>query len=1040
MNWRLGLDLGETSIGWCAFRLDEKVKEVESFLDAGVRIFPSSRDPKSKEPLAVARRLARQKRRQLMRKGRRLKSCIEYLHQLEIMPDDGPARDKVFALDPYESRAKAAAGLADDLELARALSHLAKRRGFRSSRKDLVEDDKTGGSLREGMSLLKEQLGQLTLGQLLWQWRQIGSGKVRFRRGSPYYPERWMYEREFDQIRAANESRLSPFQWDRLRDFILFYQRPLKPQERGKCAIRFEEGLERAPRCLPSFERYRLWECINNLRWFDDAGEEQVLSHQERQKAFLEMSKRKSLAFNSLGRKLKLPGFRLFNLDSDTRPNLEGCPTEASFKKAKFPGWDAMTLEQKDAVVLLLLDFDDDERARKQCGALGLDLDSSKTLDERLDSLADAWNTEVPVLTGLMKILDRDRAPGRFCAEILREITPIMATLGCGHDHALTKELGYTLARDEWESCEKLPYYGAVLRQAVMFGDPNFDSGLQPEKHFGKIGNPTVHVALNQLRVIVNALIERYGRPVQIVVEVARDLKMGQKAKREYQKVLKSNADRNEDARKKLIENGQAPTPYNVLKMKLWIELGQDSVDRRCVFSGKQISLKTLFAPESPVEIEHILPFSRTYDDSYMNKTLCFREANSLKGNRSPFEAFGNGQAEGRGADYCWERIWSRASKLPAKKRDRFRKDAMQEPVEGGWIARQLNDTAYISRQAAIYLKTICTDVWTIPGRFTAMLRREWQLLPLLGDDRKKNRDDMRHHSVDAFVVGLTSRSLLMFLSRLNKRGIPVAAELLDRHKSKGVLPLADLRDAFADHLDRMLVSFKPDHGVNKRFYKDTAYGIVHDDPKISQNLVSRKSAEQLKPTDVKAVRDPFLRMLLQGLDPSGLAKRLSELGVKRVRLLESNSSINRVPSASFKAYALDGYVWCDVWVVPGGMKRVEWTFVTYLQAMALETGALTLDELRREAKVHPAAKRLIRLRKNDAFRLRFGESDRVFRVVMLEATTNRIAFRPLALAGSDGTREARKSVSVLVKAGIEKVNIGPLGRERNYAPGRGDR
>ena len=257
LKWRLGLDLGETSVGWCAFRLDDSGQNVESFLDAGVRLFPSGREPKSNEPLAVARRLARQKRRQSDRKGKRLQQAILLLEEFGLLPAPGPKRDEVFAIDPYLARAKAAQGKASDFELGRALAHLAKRRGFRSSRKDLTEDEKTGGLLREGISKLQDELQGRTLGELLWSWQQDPVKSVRFRRGSEYYPERWMYNSEFETIKEANLKRLKEEQWIQIGERTIFYQRPLQPVERGKCSVRHDRA--RAPPCLPSFEYYRLW-------------------------------------------------------------------------------------------------------------------------------------------------------------------------------------------------------------------------------------------------------------------------------------------------------------------------------------------------------------------------------------------------------------------------------------------------------------------------------------------------------------------------------------------------------------------------------------------------------------------------------------------------------------------------------------------------------------------------------------------------------------------------------------------------------------
>lgn len=1029
MNWRLGVDLGETSLGWCAFLLDSERGEPCGFLDAGVRIFPSGRDPKSREPLAVSRRLARQRRRQLDRRMRRQRATVKFLVDVNLLPASEVERKEVFEMDPYRCRAFAATGEATPYEVGRALAHLAKRRGFRSSRKDVTDEEKTGGSLREGISRLKSELGDKTLGQLLWGWQQEKGRSVRFRKGSDVYPERWMYQKEFDLLAEVNKSLLSDLQWAQLRDRLVFFQRKLRPVERGKCAVRHE--LDRAPTCLPSYELYRTWENVNNLRWIDEDGNEHRLDDAQRHAFVGILVKAKSKKFSDLGE--SLPKFSYFKQASEIRPSLEGCPVTVEFTKAKLPGWAQMSLEEKDAVVSLFLDLDNQERSRPLAKRLGVHLDASEDFFVRLQSLAEAWGIDVSLAAKLAKLADNTRGSCSYCPELLREVIPIMEEKGCSHKVALELELGYPSMRDEWNgSLDELPYYGEVLRRSCLFADPAADQKTNPELHFGKIGNPTVHVALNQLRVVINALIYKYGKPSQIVLELARDLKNGQKAKKEILKQQLEDKKRNDRARTKLEEHGLTVNRNNLLKMKLWEELGEDSVERRCVFSGQLISFNQLFSTSSTIEVEHILPFSRTYDNSISNKTLAFKGANTLKSNRSPFEAFGNGQHENRG--YVWEDILRRSKVLPLRKRQRFESAAIGMLDGEEWLGRQLQDTAYVSKQAALYLRSICNKVWTIPGRLTGFLRSQWELLPLLGQEREKNRDDHRHHAVDAFVVGLTSRSLYNYLSRASGRGLPVARELLDRHKSQGEIPLAELRDAFAQRLDTMLVSFKPDHNVNQRFVKDTAYGVVASDGKSALNLVTRVQVDSLEKAPILRGRQ-FQSLLGDKSNAQQVKSSLSEAGARRVRVLSSNASVKSFDSAPYKAYALDGYAWCDVWRLNDPKKSIKVVFVNYWEALQIQLGKLSRERFR-PVGGHEARK-LMTLRKDDAFRL--SGSNAVFRVVKFKATQNSLVFEPLHLSGEKDKYHIKKSINVLVKEGIQRLSISPIGgvgRDASYRRG----
>lgn len=1030
MNWRLGLDLGETSIGWCAFQLHSETGEPQAVIDSGVRIFPSGREAKSNEPLAVARRLARQKRRQLDRKGRRLKDALKALEESGLLPTALEERNQVFALDPYHCRALAVQGKATNHQLGRALAHLAKRRGFRSSRKDLSDEAATGGSLREGMSALAEELRRAggTLGQLLWSWQQDPKMKVRFRRGSTFYPERWMYQEEFRAIREANSGALASELWERVGQTI-FLQRPLKPVERGKCCVRTD--LERAPKCLPSFEVYRLWENINNLRWFDTQNTMHELSTPQRKEIFRAMVKVKGKAFSALGK--KLPDFAFFNLASEIRPTLEGCPVHYHFTKAKFPGWEKLSLEQKDDIVNLLLDIDDDARTRPQLEKLGLELDLNEDVRGRLRQLGECWQVDEDVLHGLFKKVDSLSGVANFCPELLREIIPIMAEKGVGHRSAICDELGYSLPSDLLDgSWDRLPYYGEILRQAVLFAQPEADPNTEPEKHFGRLGNPTVHRALNQVRLIVNALMDEYGKPDQVVVELARDLKLSRQAKLEILKAQRDHKSLNDRARTILQEQNLPITYTNLLKVKLWEELGEKSVERRCVFSGKLISLGLLFANDSPVEIEHILPFSRTFDDSPANKTLCFKEVNTLKGNRSPYEAFGQDQASDRGI--YWSELAQRAQNLPFNKRRRFTENAMEAFEDDKWISRQLNDTAYLSRQTTKYLNAICKKVWSVSGRLTQLLRRHWRLNHLLGDDGEKNRADHRHHAIDAFVVGLTSVSLIQHVAKASRNDQVIAGDLLD--KRNPTLPVGELKDEFAHILQRMLVSFKPDHSVNQRFFAETAYGLVHEEPKQPFNIVTRATVESIESGKQSRIRDSHLRDIYETAGGGGQGvKALQQLGIKRVRMLKTNSSVQKIPSAPYKAYALDGYAWCDIWRLPGAEDKVVPVFVTYLDALRIERDQLSPDQL----KPHPAAKRLMRLRKDDLVRFQVDGSSKAMRVVKYHTPSGSIVFVP---ANSSNLKElhVKRTAQGLLKLGLQKLHVTPLGKEGRHAPDCGDR
>ena len=130
MDYILGLDLGETSLGWSVVELDKNggMSRLERM---GVRIFSDGRDSKTKEPLAVARRTARGMRKRRDRYVMRRETLTNKLIKYGLMPENEAERKALERLNPYELRVR---GLDEKLlpyELGRALFHINQRRGFK---------------------------------------------------------------------------------------------------------------------------------------------------------------------------------------------------------------------------------------------------------------------------------------------------------------------------------------------------------------------------------------------------------------------------------------------------------------------------------------------------------------------------------------------------------------------------------------------------------------------------------------------------------------------------------------------------------------------------------------------------------------------------------------------------------------------------------------------------------------------------------------------------------------------------------------------
>ncbi len=829
LNYRLALDLGTTSIGWCLLKLN-KLHEPVAIIRMGSRIFSDGRHPKDGSSLAVARREARQMRRRRDRLLKRKQAMTHALIDLGFFPQDEDQRQALTQLNPYQLRKK---GLYEELsgaEFARALFHINQRRGFLSNRKTDSKDSESG-LLKKSIKTLRDKLEQENC-QTLGEWlanrhEQRLSVRARLRgatqkdKAYDFYADRAMVAHEFETLwqkqRQYKPELFTQAAHDKLQDILLF-QRPLKPARPGRCTLLPEE--ERAPLALPSVQQFRIYQEINNLRILNDLQAEKTLTMEQRDIISDLLAQKRDVSFTEIIKKLGQPGSARFNLQDIKRTSLKGNITniQLSNKNAFGKEWYRFSLEQQDEIVTQLLD-------EPSISTLCDWLQKYTNIDpEQAQQIAD-----ISLSSGYSHL--SSKAINKVLPELKKDVIPFSAAVtkaGLGSHSALSH------ADQTGEIMDRLPYYGIPLSRHVGFAKEN---PRNEEERYGKIANPTVHIGLNELRKVVNALINKYGHPQEVIIEVTRDLKLSHSKKLELQKEQaqrqKQNQQYIEDACKVLQLNpdnlSKSQRREISQKIQLWIELNPNASDRCCPYSGEQISIQKLLSNE--VEIEHILPFSMTLDDSMNNKTVSMRHANRDKGNRSPYDAFGNSN------HYDYEAILARTTRMPRAKRKKFAPDALQhwQDEEQGFIARALNDTAYFSRIAREYLTLICppNKVHAIPGRLTAMLRGKYGLNKLLSGTELKNRNDHRHHALDAAVIGITDRSLLQKVSTASAH----ARELhLNRLIDDLPEPWPKYRQQVENALKAIIVSHKPEHSFEGAIFEATAYGIRRDGSVVQKN------------------------------------------------------------------------------------------------------------------------------------------------------------------------------------------------------------
>jgi CRISPR-associated endonuclease Csn1 len=1095
-------DIGTNSVGWSVLGLNER-GEPARIIDIGARIYADGRDPQSKASLAVARREARAMSRRRDRYLSRRKATLRTLIEYGLMPADKAAQEALLretgdrkggeSANPYALRAKALTAKLPPAYIGRILFHLNQRRGFKSNRKtDRKDNDK--GKIALGIDELRAEMQKAqaaTYGAWLAMRRQDGH-VTRLRAGSEasdgegyaFYPERSLLEDEFHAIWDAqavhHPETLTPERRAHLFK-VMFYQRPLKKPRVGMCS--FNPLEERLAKAHPLFQEFRLYKEVNELEIVAPDLSHRKLDIDQRNALVGELRGKKDVSFKGLRRTLKLTPDMVLNKESEAREKLRGDEVYSALSDKKRFGaqWGGFSRDRQWQIIQKLQNEENPENLLAWLKTeFGFD-------SERAEAIANC-----PLPDGYGRL--GETALASMLDEMKRAVIPESeAAKRCGYDHS-------RLGKCQEDGEEFLPPYQEILARHIPPGsgdlgdlDENghdlalrgFKGNMDQPAPFGydlykgRITNPTVHIGLNQLRRLVNTLIARHGKPAFIAVELARDLQLSKEQKDEVNRTIAKNTRAAEARSAKLIEMKQPDTGYNRLLLKLWEELNQDKPeDRVCIYTGRPINVEMLFSAD--VDIDHILPWSKTLDDGHANKILCLKSANRQKRNRAPADV---PEWHDR-----YDEILARASRLPKNKRWRFATDAMAKFEEdGGFLARQLTDTQYLSRMALEYLECLYPSeepdphgelkkrnhVMVSPGRLTEMLRRNWGLNNILSDHnlgemaQEKNRKDHRHHAIDAAVIGVTTRSLLKRISEAAGRLDDVDFENLVNKLVAENPPWPDFRDDLKKAVNDIVVSHKPDHGTVSRkgygqgkgqtagrLHNDTAYGLTGEtDAKGNSIVVRRKPFMSLESKDIPAIRDKELQAELHGAiggitEKKQLHDALMRFrqyhakfkGVRRVRMVESLSviPIRDKEGRAYKGYKGDANYRYDVWETLDGKWHSE--VVSMFDAHRPEWQSAFHAS-------NPTARRVLRLQQNDMVAYEHPKDGYTIARVVKFSNDKRIYFGAHKESGSLKARDADKSdpFSYFAKANgglkeikCRQVRIDAAGRV--FDPGPQDR
>ncbi|MBA4154735.1 type II CRISPR RNA-guided endonuclease Cas9, partial [Flavobacterium sp.] len=369
--------------------------------------------------------------------------------------------------------------------------------------------------------------------------------------------------------------------------------------------------------------------------------------------------------------------------------------------------------------------------------------------------------------------------------------------------------------------------------------------------------NPVVEKILNQMINVINAIIAdpTMGKPDEIRVELARELKNNNEQRNEMTKQINKSTTEHEQIRKLLhTEYGIARVTRNdIIRYKLWKEC-----DGISLYTGKPIEPSKLFSKE--YDIEHIIPKSRLFDDSFSNKTICERQLNIDKSNKTAY-SFLQEKLTPQEFDQYEKRIKSLFGKISRTKQQKLL--MADHEIPEGFIDRQLRETQYIAKKAKEILLEVSRNVTSTIGSVTDKLRDDWELVDVMKElnwekydklglthiEEGKNgerlykikdwtkRNDHRHHAMDALTVAFTKPAYIQYLNNLNAKTqgekkasaiIGIETKYLERDKNNKLRfksPMENFREEAKKHLERVLISYKAKNKVttkNKNITKNS--------------------------------------------------------------------------------------------------------------------------------------------------------------------------------------------------------------------------
>jgi CRISPR-associated endonuclease Csn1 len=697
---------------------------------------------------------------------------------------------------------------------------------------------------------------------------------------------------------------------EEIRDVVIFYQRKLKSQKGLISFCQFESKQEEyidkttgktkfrttgqrvAPKSSPVFQEFKIWQNLNNLT-FENEKDNQIIEVRNledniREEIFNELNFKGSLAPKDV---LKVISKHIFiNKASDWTCNfekIEGNTTNKALlevyqKIAEAEGygfdWDKKSAkdinEEIEAIFgeigvnKEILKFDSnrddfDKQPSYQLWHLLYSAEDGGKVNEEDRLLYGNNDTKLrktlhtkygfkPEYATMLSNITMQPDYGNLSSRAMRKITPY---LQAGHPYAKSSD-----NKDEAGACDLAGYNHSKSETVEDLKNKILKDKLEilPKN---SLRNPVVEKILNQMVNLVNQVIDEFGKPDEVRIELARELKKTADERERMSKDIAEATKRNEEIKNLIIKEFGIPNPTkgDIVRFRLWDELS--SRGHKTIFTELYIPKEKLFSKD--IEIEHIIPQALLFDDSYSNKTLAYHSENLQKRNRTAYDFINQDYNQYTTEFENRVDVWYNNKSISKAKRNKLLMTYADIP--DGFIERDLRNTQYIAKKAREMLLEAFKTVIPTTGSITEKLREDWGLINLMkelnlpkykalglteteerfdiGSEKIKKvevikdwtkRNDHRHHAVDALTVAFTTHNHIQYINNLNarrntnhkKHNIIHAIEnvITERINGKPIFkePIPNMRDVARKEIESILVSFKAKNKVTTNNINET--------------------------------------------------------------------------------------------------------------------------------------------------------------------------------------------------------------------------